>query len=231
MKTDERFTVQKIPGKSTHEWLKKKHYAKRVPSISFAYGLFDRKKKLQGVITFGRPIAHTLIQKTFGGEYQDTFMELNRLVVNEGLGKNVLSYFVSQSLKSLPKPMAVVSYADTSQSHHGYIYQATNWFYSGLSSPRKDMYIRGMEHKHGASILDSLGRGVKDRTAKIRKMYGDKAYYKERPRKHRYFFFLGDKKEVKNMKRKMIYEEEPYPKGENKRYDASHRTLDTRRLI
>jgi len=63
--------------------------------------------------------------------YQDHFLELNRLVIDEGSKKNVLSFFVSQTLKKLPCPNVVVSYADTSQNHHGYIYQATNWIYTG----------------------------------------------------------------------------------------------------
>jgi len=52
----------------------------------------------------------------------------------------------------------VVSYADTSQNHHGYIYQATNWIYTGLSAKRPDYKIKGLEHLHSASITDSLGR-------------------------------------------------------------------------
>jgi len=47
-------------------------------------------------------------------------------------------------------------------------------------------------------------------------------YMKERPRKHRYFYFLGNKKEKAHMKENLQYKIESYPKGDNSRYDASY---------
>lgn len=53
----------------------------------------------------------------------------------------------------------------------------------------------------------------------------------EYTKKHRYFMFIGNKKEVKRMKGEMIYEILPYPKGENKSYDASHKPIIQNRLF
>ena len=98
------YTVDSISHDQTHEWLMYKHYAHRIPSISYSFGLFDSNGIVVGVCTFGRPMAHTLIKNAFGGLYQDNFLELNRLCVNDGLPKNTLSHFVSQCLKKLPPP-------------------------------------------------------------------------------------------------------------------------------
>ena len=57
----------------------------------------------------------------------------------------------------ITKPKVIVSYADTSLGHHGYIYQATNWIYTGLSAKRKDYKIKGLD-LHSASIFDREGR-------------------------------------------------------------------------
>lgn len=223
------YSVKSIDNFQCKDWLLNKHYAKRIPSISYAFGLFNADNMLQGIVTYGRPVAHTLVQNAFQGEYQETFLELNRLVINEGLEKNVLSFLVAQSLKMLPKPQVVVSYADSSQNHHGYIYQATNWVYTGLSEKFKDYMVKGYEHRHSASIMDMVGRsdGVDGHINKVellKKKFGaENVYMIDRPQKHRYFFFLGDKREVKNMKAKLKYELKPYPKGDNKRYDASYK--------
>ena len=215
------YTVRKIMSFECREWFLKKHYAKRLPSTSYAYGLY--KDNLIGICSYGRPVAHTLVKSAFTGKFQDTFLELNRLVVDEGLKKNVLSFFVSQTLKKLPSPNVIVSYADTSQNHHGYIYQATNWIYTGLSAKRFDYKVKGLEHLHSASLMDHAGRGVtKDKVLKLKKMYGDRLYTLDRPRKHRYFYVLGNKKQRKEMIRNLAYKVEPYPKGENKKYDASY---------
>ena len=219
-----KYTVLKIKNHECKEWFLHKHYAKRIPSTSFAFGLY-KNSVLVGVCSFGRPMSPALTKGAFNGLYQDTFLELNRLVINEGEDRNALSFFVSQSLKQLPKPNVIVSYADTSQNHHGYIYQATNWIYTGLSAKRPDYHIKGL-NLHSASITDSLGRtdkkeGIKQVTL-LKEKYGDDFYMEDRARKRRYFYLLGGKQVKKQMLKNLAYKVEAYPKGDNKRYDASY---------
>ena len=222
-----KYSIKPVFGSECYEWFLKKHYARRLPNINCAFGLYDKLNLLQGVCSFGKPMSHTLVSGAVNGLYQDNFLELNRLVINEGLEKNVLSFFVSGCLNRLPKPSVVVSYADTSQGHHGFIYQATNWIYTGLSAKFKDYAVKGLEHMHHSSIEDSVGRYDENKNINkhelLRKKYGDRLYMKERPRKHRYFYFLGNKKEKTLMNENLQYKVEPYPKGDNKRYDASYK--------
>jgi hypothetical protein len=199
------------------EWVLYKHYAKRMPPIQYAFGLFE-DKVLCGIITYGTPPSNPL-RNAFGTKYK--LMELNRLCVNEGLEKNALSFFVSQSLKQLPTPLIIVSYADSAYNHHGYIYQATNFIYTGLSAKRTDWKIKGMEHLHGATVAD-MSRGQENRVQYMRDRFGDDFYLADRSRKHRYFYFLGNKNQVSEMNQLLPYKQEPYPKGENVRYDASY---------
>ena len=222
------FEVKGIPSSESKEWILRKHYAHRMPSITYAFGLYHIKDGLQGVCTFGHPVASTLVKNSFQGEYQDKFYELNRLCVNDGLPRNALSFFVGQCLQMLPRPMVIVSYADSGQNHHGYIYQATNWIYTGLSVPFKDYMIKGYEGMHSASVLDSVGRsdgefGHLDKVKLLKEKFGEENIYMvERSRKHRYFYLLGSKTERKRMRSLLIYPQEPYPKGDNIRYDASY---------
>jgi len=218
MSIKEKYQVKSIESYLCKEWCLKKHYAKRLPPIEFAFGLFNLDNILVGIVTYGTPVSSGL-RDLWNNEYK--LMELNRLVINEGLEKNVLSYLVSQSLNKLPSPLVVVSYADTSQNHHGYIYQATNWIYTGLSVPFKDYYIKGMEHLHNGTIMD-MSRGQENRVEWLRNKFGDDLIMIERPRKHRYFIFTGNKHDQKKMRQMIPYEIQPYPKGDNKRYDASY---------
>ena len=215
-----KYTVDSIDTYLCKEWCLKKHYAKRLPPIEYAFGLFDLNKVLQGIVTYGTPVSSTL-RNLWDNKFK--LIELNRLVINEGLEKNVLSYLVSQSLKKLPAPKVIVSYADTSQNHHGYIYQATNWHYTGLSAKFNDYYVKGMEHLHNGTIMD-LSRGQENRVEWLRNKFGDNLIMKERPQKHRYFYFIGSKKECKMMNSMLPYDILPYPKGDNLRYDASYKT-------
>lgn len=214
----EKYQVRSIDSYLCREWFLKKHYAKRLPPIEYSFGLYNSDSILQGVVSYGTPVSSTL-RNLWNGEFK--LMELNRLVVNDGLEKNTLSFFVSQSFKFLPTPLVLVSYADTSKNHHGYIYQATNWIYTGLSIPFKDIAVIGLENQHHSTIEDMV-RGKKNRFEELKKIFGDRVYHVQRSQKHRYFYFLGKKTEVKKMKGMIPYEILPYPKGENQRYDSSY---------
>jgi len=201
-------------------WLLHKHYAHRIPSISYAFGLYY--DKLEGVCTFGTPSSSTLRAGLCGLKHIDLVLELNRLCLNDGLPHNTASYFVSKCLKELPKPSIIVSYSDISQGHTGYVYQALNFLYTGLSAKRTDWKIKGLENLHGQTIAD-MSRGHKNRAEFMRKKYGDKFYLEDRPRKHRYVYFIGNKYQKRDMFKILQYPVLPYPKGDNKRYDASYK--------
>jgi hypothetical protein len=219
------YKVKSIDNFECKDWLINKHYAHRIPPIEYAFGVYNGQK-LEGICTFGTPVSSTL-RELFGG-YK--LMELNRLVVNDNLPKNTLSYFVGKCIKMIPKPMVLVSYADTSHNHHGYIYQATNWVYTGLSAEFKDYMIKGMEHLHNGTIMD-MSRGQENRVEWLRNKFGDKLYMLERPRKHRYFYFNGSKTDKKKMNQLLKYNIFPYPKGDNIRYDASYIPLTQIRMF
>lgn len=217
MSIKDKYKVRSIDTAQCKEWLLYKHYARRMCPIEYSFGLFDEANILQGIVTYGTPVSAPL--KALFGDFK--LMELNRLCVSDELPKNALSYLVSQSLQMLPTPLVIVSYADTSQNHHGYIYQATNFTYTGLSAIRTDVTIQGFEGMHSASIMDK-SRGKENRMQYLREVYGNKLTLEPRPRKHRYFYFLGSKKQKKAMLKALPYPIEPYPKGDNKRYDSSY---------
>ncbi len=115
------------------DWILHKHYAKRLCSVSYAFGLYINKV-IEGVITFGMPPSSTLAESICGKENAQYVLELNRLIINDNLPKNTLSQFVSKSINLLKKPKIIVSFADPNMNHSGYIYQATNFIYTGQSS-------------------------------------------------------------------------------------------------
>jgi len=185
------------------------HYAKRWPSISYAFGLYV-DNKLEGIVTYGTPPSSTLRRGIAGDDYIKDVLELNRLCLRNNK-KNQASYLVGNSLKKLPKNKIIVSYADTSQNHLGIVYQATNFIYCGLSAKRTDWKVKGLEHLHGQTIADKF-RGVKNRAKAIRDYYGDDFYLEPRPRKHRYLYFHGSKTYKKNVIKNLKYNIKPYPK-------------------
>lgn len=186
--------VLKITTNETKPFILNKHYAQRMPSVSYAYGLFINGI-LEGICTIGKPASNSLCEGVCGKEHKSRVFELNRLCINEGHEKNTLSWFLSRVLKSLKdEDIIIVSYADEGANHHGYIYQATNWIYTGKTKERTDKYTP--DGKHSRHYTEEYNHLRKFRTSK-----------------HRYIWFTN-KKDIKLLN----YNIEPYPKGENKKY-------------
>lgn len=116
------------------------HYLHRKPGISYAFGLYC-SGDLVGVVTFGTPASRQL-QLSACRTAPELVIELNRLWVHDDMPRNSESWFVSRALRMLP-PRIVVSYADTSYGHVGYIYRALSFKYAGWTdmerkTPRYD---------------------------------------------------------------------------------------------
>jgi len=198
--------VQPIQTQDAEHLILNVHYARRKPSITYAFGLFEHGA-LVGVVTYGTPASSTLLRGVCGEQWAQHVLELNRLVLVNNKPHEA-SRLVGASLKLLPKPSIIVSYADTKQNHEGIVYQATNFLYTGLSSKFLDPVVRGLEHQHHATYAHGLTN------AQLKEKYGeDNVYFIERSRKHRYIIFVGSKTQRKQMLKDLRYEIQPYPKG------------------
>jgi hypothetical protein len=220
MSIKERYSVKSIDSYLCREWLLKKHYLKRKTSFTYSFGLY-KENILVGVLTFGNAIPLTMKKSLFGQEYMDLVYELNRLCTNDDLDKNTNSFFISQAFKLLPKPMVIVSYADKSVGHTGYIYQATNFMYTGESHTQLDWKLKGYEHLHSRTLMDEFAFQP-DRVKKLKEKHGDNLYQVKREPKYRYVYVLADKREKNEILSKKNFKIQPYPKGDNQRYDASY---------
>lgn len=177
-----------------------KHYAGRKPQVTRAFGWYE-DDKLIAVCTFGKPASPQLCDGICGKEFSSSVYELNRLVRIEDFDGQ-LSQFIAGCLRELKKEnWIVVSYADSGMTHHGYIYQASNFLYTGCTKQRTDRYVEGKHSRH--ADFDNP-KGIRQvRTAK-----------------HRYVYFCtSDKKLKRQWKEALNYPILPYPKGDNENYE------------
>lgn len=178
-----------------------KHYSGRVPSITLAYGWYFGDD-LKAVVTYGKPASNNLCVGVCGKKWSSRVYELNRLCRTDDLSEP-LSQFVSATLRYLSNNMQwiVVSYADTAMSHHGYIYQACNFLYTGCTNKRTDKYTEGNRHSRHYE---------KDAIDTFRKV---------RSAKHRYIYLAMKGSLRKQVMDDLKYNILPYPKGDNQQYE------------
>lgn len=206
-KNGNHYKINEISYSIAKDFLLKNHYLSQQGNgfmCSVAHGLFDNKLHLIGVIVYsGISVIETLIG-AFEGYDRDSdqsgIYELSRLAMDDKRKeRNLTSWFVARSIRLLRKNYdvrAIISYADSAY-HHGFIYQATNWDYYGLSAPKSDFFEQledGTERQvwRGA-VKDLNGRWI------------------ERSRKHRYMLVFDKTLKVK-------WRKQPYPKGNNNEY-------------
>jgi hypothetical protein len=178
------------------------HYSKCVPVGKLVkIGAWENKKFI-GVVLFGRGATPNL-GKPYGLN-QTQCVELVRIAMKNHI--TPVSKIVAIALKFLkktnPNIELVVSFADQSQGHHGGIYQAGNWIYTGSGSPAK-FYMINNKLTHPRSI------GAKGLTQNIHgaRKIDPNAYVVDVPGKHRYLMPM-----TKSIKEKIKKLSEPYPK-------------------
>ena len=91
------YKVLKISYDQTKPFILDIHYAKRMPSITYSFGLY-LENELVGVVTYGSPASQSLCKGIAGDEYKKIVLELNRLVLKNNI-KNEASYLVGNSFK------------------------------------------------------------------------------------------------------------------------------------
>lgn len=202
--------VVSITKAQAEEFVLKKHYSRRASIFWHGFGLVENDK-IEGVAVYGQPSPP--IQKHAFRDRDFKLMELCRVVVQTKT-RNAASFLVGASLKMLPTPCAVVSYADSEHGHCGIIYQATNWIYTGATVSHDHAYLVDGKRVHPITLRD---RGISDP-----KRWAKENGIKTIPPmpKHRYFFLLGRKSQKKLMREKLRYPVvDAYPKCDQNRYD------------
>ena len=192
--------IEVITFEQAVTFLLPRHYSGRTPSISIAFGWFI-DNKLVAVCSFGKPASPSLCKGILGEEYASQVYELNRLCRIENINEQ-LSSFVAACLRRLrPKNWIIVSYSDTDMHHNGFIYQASNFIYTGLTKERTDKYTEGNKHSRHYK---------NENQGNLRKI---------RSAKHRYVYFATFDKKLKKMwLENLMYPVMEYPKGVNYNY-------------
>ena len=211
-----RVTIREISKNVARDFIEKHHYTKKASSTRYAIGIFYREdaehmffggdnEKLIGCLTYGHPVSNRTVNSIADGLELDEILELTRLVCLDGYGKNLESFSIAQSFdwlkKNDPRVKVLVSYADPEQSHTGGIYRATNWVYQGCGASKlmPDFSIKLKENDlwiHSRSVSARFGNKNINNLAKI---IGKTFWRKEETSKHRYIYFLCNKKEKKRI--------------------------------
>jgi hypothetical protein len=111
--------------------------------------------------------------------------------------------------KNSPALRMIVSFADPGNSHHGGIYQAGNWIYTGTSTPELKFFHQG-RWKHRREVVSKVSFGKQKKQIDYKSILQMMT-----PGKHRYLMPLDDE-----MRARVLPLSKPYPKRPKKPDDT-----------
>ena len=222
--------LRKIDKTTAKKIIVDNHYSHKFSHCRYALGIFyvgeehrffnEKEEKLIGCVIYGHPVGRRVIGSIFKEDIllNNSVLELTRLFIYDGYGKNIESYVISKSfkwLKQFDKNVKVlISYADPDVNHAGGIYQATNWIYQGCGdfqmAPTYSLRVKPEgEWIHSRTVYSIYGSAD---PKKLVKAIGHTFWLKKEASKHRYLYFLGNKKENKRFIKVLKHPMKKYPK-------------------
>lgn len=180
------------------------HYTGHLPSASCRIGVWE-SGTFKGVVLFGIGAANATRGEKYGLKRKGEVAELVRIALRDHVAP--VSRIVAIALKMMkaanPGVRMVVSFADPAQGHHGGVYQAGGWIYTGASVQDREFIVRGKQmhaktiHSNGWVQSEKWLRENVDARARIVKV----------PGKHRYLMPLDAE-----MRERIAPLAKPYPK-------------------
>lgn len=192
------------------------HYSKSVWGANDFCFKAEQNGRLVGACVFGflagNPKSMCVLR---GFEDFRSYRELRRLVILDEVAHNSESRFVGWCLRWLKKNTelkAVMSFADTGQNHIGYIYQASNFLYCGLT---KDVHNRFLINGKVVHTRTTLKKYHTRKFERLQQIFPDVQLIKGTA-KHKYIYLL--RPETRFLLKLPVL---PYPKKERDWLDAA----------
>ena len=179
------------------------HYSKCIPIGKLVkVGVWENYTYI-GCVIYSRGTSKDLGTKY--GLKQDQCVELTRVALktHQAPVSQILAISLKMLKKINPGLKLVVSFAAQSENHHGGIYQATNWIYTGESEANADAIYKGRRVPNRV-----IGELVKKYRCTVNDLEQRKILQDVRKlRKHRYLMPLD-----KQVKKSIMSLRKPYPK-------------------
>lgn len=181
------------------------HYSKSLPVPPLVKVGVWESEKFVGVVIFSRGANNNLL-KPFGLA-QTEGCELTRVAFTSHSSpvSRVIKLAMAFLKRNSSELRLIVSFADPSEGHHGGIYQAGNWIYTGRQPPTVEYIAPDGKQWHGRMVS-------KDGKIKVQGKYRpcwrvDQCQPIQKQGKHRYLMPLDDA-----MRKQIAPLAKPYPK-------------------
>ena len=213
--------------------IEKNHYTHKWSLCTVAYGVYYKEfiestffggfnERLIGVLVYGNAVGRNASTSICPLLTNNNVLELTRLWIADGYGKNIESYCIAESFRLLnkeyPHIKSILSYADSEAGHTGTIYQATGFLYQGDNyvdiaiMPNYSVSLIGPTEYNWIHSRSVYSRWKTHSVDKLKERIGRTFWRKRESGKHRYIKFISNKIENKKLVKSLKHKVLPYPK-------------------
>lgn len=206
---EETFYIKEIERDVANKMIMENHYSKKFYSATYIHlGVFSAENLL-GVLQYGYAMNPASQASVVKNTAIDEYLELNRMWLDDSLGRNSESRAISYSIKYIknryPKIGWIQSFADERCGLFGIVYQAANFSYCGEHTAV--FWEWKGEYYH--NTLMTAKKGKQGKIGDILQAHKNEATPLEF-RQFRYIYFIRQKK-----RKDLLLEVRPYPKYYN----------------
>ena len=227
----------------------KNHYTHKWSLCTIAYGVYYKEyvessffggfnSKLIGVLVYGNAVGRNASTSISPLLVNNNVLELTRVWIVDGYGKNIESYCIAESFRQInkdyPKIKCILSYSDSEAGHSGTIYQATGFLYQGDNyvdialMPNYSVSLNGLPDYNWIHSRTVYSKWKTHNVDKLKQRIGKTFWRKRESGKHRYIKFISNKidnkKLVKSLKHKVL----PYPKNVSFKEEVTEIIVDSK---
>lgn len=239
--------LQSINKSVAKTLIEKNHYTHKWSLCTVAYGIYQKNYiestffggfngKLIGVIVYGNAVGRNASTSISPLLTNDNVLELTRLWIEDGHGKNIESFCIAESIRLLnieyPHIKCILSYADSEAGHKGTIYQATGFLYQGDNyvdvalMPNYSVSLTGPPNYEWIHSRSVYARWKTHNVDKLKERIGKTFWRKRESGKHRYIKFISNKIENKKLVKSLKHKILPYPKNTSFKEEVSEIKVD-----
>jgi hypothetical protein len=210
----------------------KNHYTHKWTLCTVAYGVYYKEyvestffggfnSKLIGVLVYGNSVGRNASNSITPLLNNNNVLELTRLWIADGYGKNIESYCIAESFRQIntdyPQIKCILSYADSEVGHTGKIYQATGFIYQGDNyvdvalMPNYSVSLSGPPDYNWIHSRTVFSKWKTHNVDKLKERIGRTFWRKKESGKHRYIKFISNKIENKKLVKSLKHPSHPYP--------------------
>jgi hypothetical protein len=189
-------------------------------TTEFAFGLFFGGH-LAGTVCYGSTAGSSVFKSICGEEHAHEAITLVRGACLHWAHPHSASFLISEACRQMTEKgfHLFVGYSDPEAGEIGTIYQASNWLYCGMTSPKQryrttDGKIHDSRQVHGLT-RDRRGGTTKykrTRSEQMKLLLGQGCEFLDGTPKHRYVGLYGDRRMKRLLRSALRWQSLPYPK-------------------